>query len=119
MFQGKGLLFDCIKTFCFIIGYYINIMLTCPCNVHPLTPHFYIVKLGFKGIPYFLIFALKHRLWVLVRTLNRLPTIYVLSKNMKIVKKKSIKNCHFYSREKSLYVAWACFRIKMYVTYLP
>ena len=25
-------------------------MLTCPCNVHPLTPHFYIVKLGFTGV---------------------------------------------------------------------
>ena len=29
---------------------------------------------------------------------------------MKIVKKSSIENCHFYSSEKSLYVAWACFR---------
>ena len=29
---------------------------------------------------------------------------------MKIVQKKSTENCHFYSREKSLYVAWACFR---------
>ena len=31
---------------------------------------------------------------------------------MKIVKKKSTENCHFYSREKSLYmyIAWACFR---------
>ena len=28
---------------------------------------------------------------------------------MKIVKKKSTKNSHFYSREKSLYVPWACF----------
>ena len=24
--------------------------------------------------------------------------------------KKSAENCHFYSREKSLYIAWACFR---------
>ena len=23
---------------------------TCPCNVYPLEPHFYIVKLGFAGI---------------------------------------------------------------------
>ena len=45
------------------------IMQTCPCNVHPLTLHFYIVKLGFKGYTlFFLIFSLKHRLWVLVRT---------------------------------------------------
>ena len=28
---------------------------------------------------------------------------------MKIVKKKSTENCHFYSREKSLYLARACF----------
>ena len=27
-----------------------NIRLTCPCNVCPLTPHFYIVKLGFTGV---------------------------------------------------------------------
>ena len=29
---------------------------------------------------------------------------------MKIVRKNSTENCHFYSREKSLYIAWACFR---------
>ena len=34
-----------------------------------LTPHFYIVKLGFTGVYIiFLISAQKHRLWVLVRT---------------------------------------------------
>ena len=44
-------------------------MITCPCNVHPLTPHFYIGKLRFTRVfIFFLIFALKHRLWVLVRT---------------------------------------------------
>ena len=48
-----------------IFGPNSNIMLTCPCNEYPLTPHFYIVKLGFT---FFLIFALKHRLWVLVKT---------------------------------------------------
>ena len=61
-------------------------MITCPCNVYPLTPHFYIVKMDLQG--YFLIFALKHRLWVLLRTV---PKIYVLSKNMKIVKKFQLK----------------------------
>ena len=45
-------------------GIFKNIMQTCPCNVHPLTPHFYIVKLGFTGVYIFLIFAPKHRLWV-------------------------------------------------------
>ena len=29
---------------------------------------------------------------------------------MKIVKQIQLENCHFYSREKSLYIAWACFR---------
>ena len=47
------------------------IMITCPCNLYPLTPHFYILKLGFTGVyVIFLLFlfALKHSLWVLVRT---------------------------------------------------
>ena len=34
-----------------------SIMLTCPCNVHPISSHFYIVKLGFTGI-YIIIFLL-------------------------------------------------------------
>ena len=42
-------------------------MLTFPCNVDPLTPNFYFSKTEvYRGIHYFLIFALKHRLWVLV-----------------------------------------------------
>ena len=28
----------------------IIIMLACPCNIYPLTPHFYIVKLGCTGV---------------------------------------------------------------------
>ena len=27
-----------------------HIMITSPCNVYPLTPHLYIVKLGFTGV---------------------------------------------------------------------
>ena len=70
------------------LGYFSIYMLqTCLCNVHPLTPHFYIVKLRFTGVN--IIFALKHRLWVLVRTASRAPTINVLSKN-----KKNITFCH-------------------------
>ena len=50
---------------------------TCLCNVYPLEPHFYIENAGVgyagvcrvcRSIPIFLIFAPKHRLWVLVRT---------------------------------------------------
>ena len=48
---------------------FIYIRLTCPCKEDPLTPKFYIVKLEFTGVYIiFLIFALKHRLCVLVRT---------------------------------------------------
>ena len=32
----------------------------CPCNVDPLTHHFYIEKWGFQRYTCFLIFALKH-----------------------------------------------------------
>ena len=63
----------------FIFAEYI--MLTRPCNLHHLTFHFYIVKLGFTGIYIFLIFALIYRSWVLVRTAS--GSIYVLSKNRK------------------------------------
>ena len=38
-------------------------------KVYPLEPHFYIEQNGgCRGLPIFLIFAPKHRLWVLVRT---------------------------------------------------
>ena len=69
-----------------------NIRKTCPCNEFPLKPHFYIEKLGFAGVYlFFLFFAPKHRLWVLVRTASarrflRAPTIYVSSKNKKHIK---------------------------------
>ena len=52
---------------------------TCLYNVDPLKPHFYIVKLGFTGVYIILLIsAQKHRLWV--------PTIYVLSRNMKNIR---------------------------------
>ena len=74
-------------------------MLTSPFNVHPLTPHFYIGKLGFyRGIHYFPIFALKHRLLVHVKK----KQIYVLSKNKKNINFSS-ENYHFYSYIKSHY----------------
>ena len=68
-------------------------MQTCPGDLYPLTSHFYKVKLGCTGVYiFFLIFALQHTLWVLIRTASMrrfkcVPTINVLSKN-----KKNIKN---------------------------
>ena len=73
-------------------------MITCPCNVDPLTPRFYISKTGVcRGIHYFLILALKHRLWVLVRTVDSVPEIKVLSKYKKNIKTISTENVMFYS----------------------
>ena len=33
---------------------------TCPCNIYPLKPHFYIVKLGFAGVYLFFLFLLQN-----------------------------------------------------------
>ena len=45
----------------------------------------------YRGIPIFLIFDPKHRLWVLVRLTAPVPTINVLSKNMKKVENFPMK----------------------------
>ena len=83
-------------------NYFLCITKTCLYNFDSHKPHFYIVKLEFTGVYIiFLIllkntdcgysFAKKHRLWVLVRTASprrfqRVPTIYVLSRNMKNIR---------------------------------
>ena len=33
---------------------------TCPCNVYPLKPHFYIAKLGYAGVYLFFLFLLQN-----------------------------------------------------------
>ena len=57
-----------------------NIMVTHPCNSYSFTSHFCIVKLGFTGVYIFLIFALKHRLWVHVGAEDDL-LIYILDQS--------------------------------------
>ena len=75
----------------------------------PLKPHFYIVKLGFTGVYIiFLISAQKHRLWVFVRTASprrflRVPTIYVFSRNMKIIRFFLSENFMFLKVKFSIY----------------
>ena len=69
----------------------------------------------YRGINFFLIFALKHSLWELVRTASvrrfkRVPTIYVLSKIKKNITIFYLKIIIIYSREISQYIAWACLR---------
>ena len=79
-----------------------------PINSIPLEPHFYIVKLGvYMDVHFFLIFAPKHRLWVLVRTASarrseREPTIYVVVFSIEHFQLLQFKN--------NLYITWACFR---------
>ena len=36
----------------------IFIRITCPCDLYPLTPHFYIVKMGFTGVYIIFLFLL-------------------------------------------------------------
>ena len=54
---------------------------TSPCNKDPLTPHFYIVKLGFTGAC--IIFFILLLNIDCGYSLERVPTIYVLTKNKK------------------------------------
>ena len=52
-------------------------------------------------------------------TRKRVPTIYALSKNMKIIKKNQLKIVIFTAVKKSLYIAWACFRnVKLRFTWV-
>ena len=73
-----------------------NIKLKRPCNLHPVTPHFYIVKLGLHGYTLFSYFALKHRLWVHVYTRSmfwtkiRKNTIFTAVKNCRILHRRVI-----------------------------
>ena len=69
--------------------------------IPPQTPLLY-RKVGIcRGLSIFLIFAPKHRLWVLVRT--ALP-IYVLSEN-----KKNIKNFQFLQLRKNQCITWGVY----------
>ena len=79
-------------------------------NVHPRTPHFYIVKLGFTGYTLFSYFCSKHRLWVLIRNASVCLTEAVLtcSHNLcfeqKYEKYYSFSYENYYSREKLQYI---------------
>ena len=79
----------------------IHIMITCPCNVVPLTGHFHKVKIGvYRGKHYFLIFALKHRLWVLIN-IRLFEAVQMCTYNL-YSQNCSSKNYRFHSCEKLL-----------------
>ena len=50
------------------------IMLTCPCNEHPLTPHFHILKLGYTGVCIFSSPEPKGHRWAYSMPMVRLPS---------------------------------------------
>ena len=78
-------------------------------------PLLYSITGVYRGITIFLLFAPKHTLWVLVRTAStrrfqRVPTIYVLSKNKKNINVFLLKSFNIYNSGKNVYITWACFR---------
>ena len=105
----------------------LSIMLhvTRPCYSDPLTPHFYVVKLGCTGVYTSLIFAQSINLWVLViepphykfvaTRYNRLIEADLTCSHKLCLEQKlekstlyqfvSSENYHFYSREISQYIA--------------
>ena len=64
---------------------------TCPCNVYPLKPHFYIVKMGNTGVYLFFLFLLQN----IDCGYSLEPTIYVLSKTKKYIKNLQLKIFNF------------------------
>ena len=82
-------------------------METCLYSFDPLKPHFYTVKLGFTGV--YINFCSKHRLWVLAKTASerrfkQVPTIYVLSRNIKITRMFHLKVFIFLVVKFSIYL---------------
>ena len=87
--------------------------------ISPYIPLLYSKTGVCRGIHIFLIFALKHRLWVLVRTTSarrfyRVPTIYVLSKNKKNIKIFLLKIFNFYSSKNLCLLHGQVFLMKLY-----
>ena len=73
------------------------IRITCPCNVYPLIPHFYIVKLGYAGVYLFFLFLLQNiDCGYSLEPPRRGGSIYVLSKNKKNIKIFPVKFFIFY-----------------------
>ena len=82
-------------------------MLICPGNVHRLTPHIYIVKLGFTGVYIIFLFLLWDvDCWCSLEPLGCIRGL-VFGAEMGKFHNLSAKNSRFCSSEN---IAWACFR---------
>ena len=109
----------CGGSFCFMSWCFIR--KTCPCNVYPLKPHFYIAKLGYAGVYLFFLFLLQnidcgYSLEPPRRGgSNVYPQKYVLSKNKKKYQKFPTEIFQFLQLKKSLYITWVCFRNEFFL----
>ena len=89
---------------------------TCPCNVYPFEPHFYIVKLEYAGVYLFFLFLLQNIDcgYSLEPPRRGGSNLYPQSMFWAKIKKKyqtfSAKKFQFLKLKNSLYIAWACFR---------
>ena len=79
----------------------VDITKTCLYNIAPLKLHFYIVKLGFTGV--YIIFLISAKNIDCGYSLERIPTIYVWSRNMKNISSLS-QNFQFLEVKFSLYL---------------
>ena len=83
----------------------ITIKKTCLDNFDPLRPHFYRVKLGFTGVYIiFLISAQNIDCWYSLEPPRRVPTIYVLSRNVKKYQNVLSEIFHFLVVKLSVYL---------------
>ena len=85
------------------------------CVLYPLTPHFYIVKLGFTGVYIIFLFLLKniycgYSLEPLNEAVLKCTHNICFEQKYENSKKIQLKILIFFIREKSLYIAWACYR---------
>ena len=94
------------KVFELVPSYLVYIRKTCPCNVYPLKPHFYIVKLGYTGIYLFFLFLLQdidcgYSLEPPRRGgSNEYPQSMSWSKNKKNIENFLLKSFNFYNLKK-------------------
>ena len=89
------------------------------CNIYPLKPHFHIEKLGYAGVYLFFLFLLQNVVCgYSLEPPQRVPTIYVLSKNKKNIRKIPNEILEFLQPKQFLFISWACFRNEQYFSCL-
>ena len=89
-----------------------SIRKTCPCNVYPLEPHFYIAKLGFGGVYLFFLFLIQNIDcgYSLEPPRRGGSNVYPQSMFSAKIRKISAENFQFLKLKKSPFIAWASFR---------